>query len=119
MSCTFSVSVCSLSYPASNARAPQYTAICGLSVSVIFYPHYLINGAIFGERDLLNVKCVFHFLYNFCLSYLGVVYSLYSCKCCILSCLVCIVVSCLVSTDVVALCVLLLVVLCVLLLVAL
>jgi len=34
--------------------------ICGLSVSTIFFQHYLINGTIFGKR-LLNIKCVFWF----------------------------------------------------------
>ena len=29
-------------------------------------PHYLTNGTIFGEK-LLNINCVFHFLYRFCL----------------------------------------------------
>jgi len=32
--------------------------------------HYLINGTIFGKKDtLLNYKCGFYFLYNFCLKH--------------------------------------------------
>ena len=42
--------VCSLSYPACNAHAPSCIAICGLSDSTIFFPHYLINGEIFGKK---------------------------------------------------------------------
>ena len=30
----------------------------------IFFPHYVINGTIFGE-NLWNIKCVFDLLYNF------------------------------------------------------
>jgi hypothetical protein len=34
------------------------------------FPHYLINGMIFGKKKLLNIKCVIWFsLYNFCWSY--------------------------------------------------
>jgi len=37
-----------------------HTVICGLSDSTIFFfPHFLINGAIFGKK-LLNIK------YEFC-----------------------------------------------------
>jgi hypothetical protein len=32
------------------------------------FPHYLINGTIFGKR-LWNIKCVFYFLYKFYLKY--------------------------------------------------
>ena len=32
--------------------------------------HYLINGTIFErKKKLLNIKCVFDFLYNFCLKH--------------------------------------------------
>jgi len=34
---------------ACNARAPYYIVICGLSVSTIFFPHYLVKGAILGR----------------------------------------------------------------------
>jgi hypothetical protein len=54
------VCVCSLSYPGRKAHAPYYIVICGLSGSTMFFPHYLINGAIFGKK-LLNIKCVFWF----------------------------------------------------------
>jgi len=40
--------------------ALNYTVICGLSGSVIFFPHYLINGTNFGKR-ILDIKCVFIF----------------------------------------------------------
>jgi hypothetical protein len=53
-----SVCVCSLSYPACKAHASYYIVICGLSGSIHIFPHYLINGTIFGKK-LLNIKCVF------------------------------------------------------------
>jgi hypothetical protein len=62
------MSVClysGLSYPACKAHASYYIVICGLSGCTIFFPHYLIKCTIFGEL-LLNVKCVFYFLYNLC-----------------------------------------------------
>jgi hypothetical protein len=57
----FRVSVCSLSYTECNAHGPY----CHLwSVRLYFlYPHYLINGMIFGgEKKLLNMNCVFFFI---------------------------------------------------------
>jgi len=42
------------------AKHKRSVAICGLSRSTIFIPHYLINGTIFGEK-LLNTKCVLSF----------------------------------------------------------
>ena len=47
--------VCSLRYPACNAHAPYYhlwpVRLCHI------FPHYLINGTVFGKA-LLSVKCV-------------------------------------------------------------
>jgi hypothetical protein len=37
--------------------AQNYTVICDLSGSTIFFPHDLINGTIFRKK-LLNIKCV-------------------------------------------------------------
>ena len=54
-----SVCVCSLSYPACEARAPYYVAICGLSDCTTSFH---ITSKTFGEK-LLNIKRVF-FLYN-------------------------------------------------------
>jgi hypothetical protein len=42
------MSVCSLSYPACKAHAPNYIVICDLSGSTTFFPHYLSNGRTFG-----------------------------------------------------------------------
>jgi hypothetical protein len=53
--CTFS-----LSFPTWKAHAPCYIVICDLSGSTEFFPHYLINGKIFGKK-LLNVKFLFWF----------------------------------------------------------
>ena len=39
-------------------RMSPCCVVCGLFGSTIFFPHYLINGAIFG-KTLLNIKCVF------------------------------------------------------------
>ena len=41
-----------------HATHMRHNAICGLSGSTIFFPHYLINGTIF-RKTLLNIKCVF------------------------------------------------------------
>jgi len=51
---------CSLIYLPSKARVSYNIVICGLSGCTIYYPHYLINGMIFG-KTLLNVKYVFSF----------------------------------------------------------
>jgi len=37
----------------------RHIVICGLTGSTIFFPHYLINGTIFGGKKLLHIKCVF------------------------------------------------------------
>jgi len=52
------VCVCSLMYPARNAHAPY----CHLWPAPLYniFPHYLINGTIFGKK-LLDTKCVFWF----------------------------------------------------------
>jgi len=52
------VSVCRLSSPACNARAPY----CNLRPASLYniFPHYLINGTILVQK-LLNTKCVFWF----------------------------------------------------------
>jgi len=42
--------VSSRSYPASNARGP-YIVICVCSGS--FFLHYLINGTIFGKKNVI------------------------------------------------------------------
>ena len=53
------VRVCSLRYPACNAHAP-YCHLWPVWLYNIF-PRYLTNGTIFGERNLLNTKCVLIF----------------------------------------------------------
>ena len=53
---TFWVRVCSLMYPACKAHAQYYIYICGLSLPNIFFPHYLINGTIFGKKKLLYTR---------------------------------------------------------------
>ena len=55
---TIWVCVCSVRYPAWIARAPY----CHLWPAQLYniFPHYLINGAVFGKR-LLIIKCVFWF----------------------------------------------------------
>ena len=42
-----------------HAKRRRHIVICGLSVSTIFFPRYLINGTIFEKKKLLNTKCVF------------------------------------------------------------
>jgi len=61
---TLWVCLCSLRYPACNAQAP-YGHLWPDQLYTIF-PHYLINGTIFGKK-LLNIKCVFWF----CLQHLS------------------------------------------------
>jgi len=55
------VCACSLRYPACNAHAP-YCHLWPIRLYDIF-PHYLINGSIFGGvgGKILNSKCVFRF----------------------------------------------------------
>ena len=50
------VCVCSLSYPARKAHTP----FCHLWPVWLYniFPHYLMNGTIFGEK-LFDIKCVF------------------------------------------------------------
>jgi len=38
----------------------RHIVVCALPHSTLFFPHYLINGTIFG-KGLLNPKCVFWF----------------------------------------------------------
>jgi hypothetical protein len=49
-----------LACPACNAYAPYCDVICGPSVSITFFDS-LINGAIFGKKEFLNIKCVLIF----------------------------------------------------------
>jgi len=53
------VCVCSFMYAARNAHAPY----CHLWSARLYrvFPHYLINGNIFGEKKLMDTKCVFWF----------------------------------------------------------
>jgi hypothetical protein len=60
----FRVWVFTLRCPPSNVHASYYIVFFGLSGSTIFFPHYLINGTIFGEK-ILDIS--FDFLYYFCL----------------------------------------------------
>jgi hypothetical protein len=41
-----------------HALRMRHIVICGLPHSTVFFPHFLINGTIFGEK-LLDIKCVF------------------------------------------------------------
>jgi hypothetical protein len=52
----FCTCVCSLSYPAWNAHALYFSVISVLSVSIIFFPHYFINGAIFWKKKINDKK---------------------------------------------------------------
>jgi mRNA deadenylase 3'-5' endonuclease subunit Ccr4 len=49
------VSVFLPNYPPCKAHAPYYVFICGLSDSITFFPHYLINCTIFWKK-FLNLK---------------------------------------------------------------
>ena len=46
----------------------RHIDICGLSRSYNIFPHYLINGTIFGKKVIEHKMC-FDFLYNFCLQH--------------------------------------------------
>jgi hypothetical protein len=57
---TFWECICCLRYPACNAQAPY----CHLQPAQLYniFPHFLLNGTIFGKkRKLLNIKCLFWF----------------------------------------------------------
>jgi len=54
------VCICSLRYPACNARAPYYLWPAPLYNS---FPHYLIKDMIFETKKLLNIKLCLEFLY--------------------------------------------------------
>ena len=56
MSITYSESVCSLRFPARNAHAP-YCPLCSAMLYNIF-PHYLINGTIFGKKVIEHKMCL-------------------------------------------------------------
>jgi hypothetical protein len=42
----------------------RYMAICDLSRSTTFSPHYVINGTIFGGKSYWTQNVCFDFLYN-------------------------------------------------------
>ena len=67
---TYFECVCSRSYPACKERAQYCIVVCDLSGSVTFFPHFLINGTIFGKR--LNIKRVFWLFLQLCLKYFSV-----------------------------------------------
>jgi hypothetical protein len=67
-----SVCVCvcvnvAFSYPACNAHA-HYCYLWPVWLCVIF-PHYLIKGTIFEEKNVAEHKMCFDFLYSFCLKH--------------------------------------------------
>jgi len=43
---------------------PHYIAICGILLYHIF-PHYPINGTIFGKKNLLDMICVSYITQKF------------------------------------------------------
>jgi len=59
------VCVCSLGNTACKEHAQYYIVICGVSVSTIFFPHYLINGTIFGKKVIEHKICIFIFFRTF------------------------------------------------------
>ena len=48
-----------------HALRIRHTIICGLPSSVLFFPHYLINGTIFETKVIEYKICVWIFLYKF------------------------------------------------------
>jgi hypothetical protein len=60
ISITYSVCV-SVAVVTRHAMRMRHIVICGFSGCTIFFPHYFINGTIFGNRKFLNIKCVFWF----------------------------------------------------------
>ena len=61
-----SVCICNLKHPANNAHAP-YSQLWSAPLYSIF-PHFLINGTIFGKSHWSRNKC-FDILYNVCLKH--------------------------------------------------
>ena len=54
-----------------NAMRVPHIDICGMSGCTIFFffQNYLINDTIFEEKKRFYIKCVFGFLYYFCLKH--------------------------------------------------
>jgi hypothetical protein len=52
-----------------HATRMRHIAICGLSGSTIFFPHYLTKGTILGGKNYSPQNVRFDFLYNFCLKH--------------------------------------------------
>jgi len=50
-----------ISYPACTVHASCFFVNCDTCGYSIFFPHYLINGTIFGGKKVLNINCVFRF----------------------------------------------------------
>ena len=56
----FWVCACSLNYPVCKAHTLYYTVTGSQFCLYNIFPHYLINGKIFGEK-FWNIKCLFRF----------------------------------------------------------
>ena len=55
--------VCSLMYLACSAHVPYCHLWCAGLYNI--FAHYLINGTVFGEKRLLNIKCAnFYFIHS-------------------------------------------------------
>jgi hypothetical protein len=52
------VSILALVNPVSNAHAPYYITMCGLSGCNIIFAHYLVTGTIFRKKKKLDIKYV-------------------------------------------------------------
>jgi hypothetical protein len=51
-----------------HAMRMRHIVICALPRSIIFFPHYLINGTILEKKTFIETQNVcFDFLYSFCL----------------------------------------------------
>jgi len=55
-----------------HAMRMRHIVICGLPCSTVFFPHYLINGRIFGKKKIYWTQNVcFEFLYKFRLEHVS------------------------------------------------
>jgi len=52
-----------------DAECMRHRILISVVCLAVLYPHYLIKGTTFEGEKLFSIKCVFFFLYNFCVKH--------------------------------------------------